>query len=236
MGRNEFDRNILSAKYLAEKWSEPIYDAVINSNPLIAAMDEQDVRLIIGVCYGLNIMYKELCDCEVDSDLFASSVAESSIIMAHLSNYTSDIGTKDKEIVANIIRAREGQYGEIPGTQIKVEVIPIEIPCRKKSISIPKRKGKRTKYVRRGVESKTYLMLDNNTGYVKIGKAINPRVRERTLQSEKPTITLFKICKDNIESVLHMKYSSKRVRGEWFNLTKDDIEWICKEYNFKEVE
>ena len=43
-------------------------------------------------------------------------------------------------------------------------------------------------------------MKYSNTGLTKIGKAINPKQRERTLlQSEKPTISLFAICKDNVE-------------------------------------
>ena len=80
---------------------------------------------------------------------------------------------------------------------------------------------------------KTYLMKDSNTGLIKIGKAIDPKFRERTLQSEKPTISLFAICNDLIEDELHKKYSDKRVRGEWFNLSKDDVSDIIKEYDFK---
>ncbi len=83
-------------------------------------------------------------------------------------------------------------------------------------------------------QPKTYLMHDANTGYTKIGKSINPRQRERTLQSEKPTITLFKICDMDIESNLHTKYAHKRIRGEWFDLDESEIETICNEHNFKQ--
>nr|DAZ32080.1 MAG TPA: meiotically up-regulated protein 113 [Caudoviricetes sp.] len=80
---------------------------------------------------------------------------------------------------------------------------------------------------------KTYLMRDLNTGLTKIGKSISPSARERTLQSEKPTISLFKISDSLIERELHELFRIKRVRGEWFNLTDDDIEHIVMKYNFK---
>ena len=84
-------------------------------------------------------------------------------------------------------------------------------------------------------ESKTYLMKDENTGYTKIGKSINPRIREKTLQSEKPTISLFAICDHNIEKFLHKKFEDKRIRGEWFNLSDDNILDIINEYGFIQV-
>jgi len=82
---------------------------------------------------------------------------------------------------------------------------------------------------------KTYLMLDSNTEYTKIGKAKNPQKRERTLQSEKPTISLIKVCETLVESELHKKYADKRVRVEWFNLSEQDISDIVKEYDFHDV-
>ena len=53
---------------------------------------------------------------------------------------------------------------------------------------------------------RTYLMLDESTGYYKIGKAIDPSYRERTLQSEKPSIKLLCTCETDIERILHLKY------------------------------
>ena len=75
-----------------------------------------------------------------------------------------------------------------------------------------------------------YLMYDISNGYYKIGLSNNPDYRERTLQSEKPTIE--KICAKEypnrtiasaIESALHKSYDSKRLRGEWFALNDDDV-------------
>lgn len=80
-----------------------------------------------------------------------------------------------------------------------------------------------------------YLMLDTTNGFHKIGISNNPRYRERTLQSEKPTIELLKakqyptrIIAESIEAALHKAYADKRLRGEWFNLSPADIEHILE--------
>ena len=84
-------------------------------------------------------------------------------------------------------------------------------------------------------DAKTYLMHDSNTGYTKIGRSVNPRMRERTLQSEKPSITLFAICYELVEKELHQQYKNKRVRGEWFDLSKDEINDIIADYDFAKI-
>lgn len=84
-------------------------------------------------------------------------------------------------------------------------------------------------------DAKTYLMYDSNTGYTKIGRSVNPMMRERTLQSEKPTITLFAICDELVEKELHQQYKDKRVRGEWFDLSKDEINDIIADYDFAKI-
>lgn len=73
--------------------------------------------------------------------------------------------------------------------------------------------------------TKIYLMIDKNTGYYKIGRSVNPKYRERTLQSEKPTIEML-FNYDGInddEMTLHNMFSQKRIRGEWFDLSGTDI-------------
>lgn len=80
-------------------------------------------------------------------------------------------------------------------------------------------------------KSKTYIMKDNHNNLYKIGKSINPRVRERTLQSEKPSINIVKIFNKDIERKLHEDYSKYRVRGEWFRLNKVQVKYICTHYN-----
>jgi hypothetical protein len=77
-------------------------------------------------------------------------------------------------------------------------------------------------------ENKIYLMLDDTNGLIKIGKSKNPKVRERTLQSEKPKTHLIAIwtAPATIEKELHIKYASKRQRGEWFRLSFKELDEI----------
>lgn len=80
-----------------------------------------------------------------------------------------------------------------------------------------------------------YLMHDTSNGFYKIGISNKPKYREKTLQSEKPTIELITAKKfpvrkiaESIEKSLHQVYSEKRLRGEWFELNKNDIENITE--------
>ncbi|GGG46599.1 GIY-YIG nuclease family protein [Bizionia arctica] len=80
-----------------------------------------------------------------------------------------------------------------------------------------------------------YLMHDTRNDYYKIGISNNPEYREKTLQSEKPTIEMiaskkFPIRKiaESIEKALHDTYSEKRLRGEWFELDAKDVEHIIE--------
>lgn len=84
-------------------------------------------------------------------------------------------------------------------------------------------------------KSKTYLIKDERNGFIKIGKAINPRIRESTLQSEMPLMVLIAICEDDIESLLHKKFYKQRKRGEWFKLSTDQLLDLIKEHGFKLV-
>jgi len=76
-----------------------------------------------------------------------------------------------------------------------------------------------------------YVMIDRNTGFYKIGRSINVLAREKTLQSEKPSIELCFSFSSNIskEKELHTTFSDKRVRGEWFRLDDNDILQIKKQ-------
>lgn len=82
---------------------------------------------------------------------------------------------------------------------------------------------------------KTYLMVDGRTKMVKIGRSSNPLLRESTLQSQNPLTDLIAICDENVEKELHTIYKKYRVRGEWFNLSKEEIDMIIKDYGFIDI-
>ena len=79
-----------------------------------------------------------------------------------------------------------------------------------------------------------YIILDQKTGYHKIGRSIDPQFREKTLQAEKPShvmIWISPLTHPSTEKIIHKYFASKRIRGEWFNLNVIDIEYI-QNYNY----
>jgi len=72
----------------------------------------------------------------------------------------------------------------------------------------------------------TYVILDESTGYYKIGRSKEPDVREKTLQAQKPTLSILYKTEKNIEVKLHNYFKSKRIRGEWFKLNEIDLDII----------
>lgn len=88
------------------------------------------------------------------------------------------------------------------------------------------------KVEKKSSEGNIYLMANSRNRYTKIGFTMNkPEFRERTLQSEEPEISLkcwFKgLPEDEIQ--LHRLFQHKRMRGEWFDLSKEDID-VIKSY------
>lgn len=80
------------------------------------------------------------------------------------------------------------------------------------------------------LKSQTYLLWDSISGYYKIGKSIAPSKRIQHLSSGSPNLTVLMSCKENIETKLHRKFSSKRIKGEWFNLSECDLLEIIDEF------
>lgn len=68
-------------------------------------------------------------------------------------------------------------------------------------------------------------MKNHRNGYIKIGFSVNPKAREKTLQSEEPEIELLEKWPASMvdEMVLHQRYAAKRIRGEWFKIDAGDI-------------
>jgi len=82
-------------------------------------------------------------------------------------------------------------------------------------------------------ECYVYFMYDTKSLCYKIGISNLPNWREKTLQSERPSIKLIAAKKfvnrriaANFEKALHDSYSHKRQRGEWFHLDQEDIDEI----------
>jgi hypothetical protein len=80
-----------------------------------------------------------------------------------------------------------------------------------------------------------YLMLDTTNGFYKIGFSKKPKYREKTLQAEKPTIKLVAKARGTYgdESSLHVRFVDQRIRGEWFDLTPDQVKWVVNSFGNK---
>jgi hypothetical protein len=79
-----------------------------------------------------------------------------------------------------------------------------------------------------------YLMQNKRNHLTKIGcTKKHPVIRERTLQSEEPEISLLLSFPGNfqVERTLHKLFESQRKRGEWFDLSQKDIQHI-KEFAY----
>ena len=77
-----------------------------------------------------------------------------------------------------------------------------------------------------------YLMRHTN-GLTKIGKSVQPKVREKTLQAEDPRLEMI-LCVEGQgyrEKALHRIFDELRVRGEWFRLEDRHVEWISFLFN-----
>jgi hypothetical protein len=85
-----------------------------------------------------------------------------------------------------------------------------------------------------------YVYLIRLNGLTKIGKASHPKFRIQQLQCGCPyrfDSYYFKQVMDasGLEYGLHKEYENKKVLGEWFSLTKHDLEWIKKVITSQEV-
>jgi len=75
-----------------------------------------------------------------------------------------------------------------------------------------------------------YFLFDIASGFVKIGHSNQLRFRLTALSSKTDIIFLFALdfggtdfTSKNIELLLHRYFADKRVRGEWFDLSKKEL-------------
>lgn len=75
-----------------------------------------------------------------------------------------------------------------------------------------------------GSQGYVYLMFDPASRCHKIGYSANPRVRETTLQAEKPVVFMVAAFRGTrrLEQRLHLEFAPFRVRGEWFRIYGPD--------------
>lgn len=95
---------------------------------------------------------------------------------------------------------------------------------------IPVSRKSSAKVVRTPKEGYVYL-VKSVSGHYKIGKSINPHDRIRTFGVKLPfeveiIHTIKSLQYHALEKFLHAKFDDKRVNGEWFNLSDDDVDYV----------
>lgn len=75
-----------------------------------------------------------------------------------------------------------------------------------------------------------YLVV-SDSGYYKIGKTKYPDDRRQTFEIKLPfrikfEALIFSENMNRLEKDLHAKFTHKRIDGEWFDLSADDVEYI----------
>lgn len=86
----------------------------------------------------------------------------------------------------------------------------------------------RTQAMRRSPKHGFVYLIQSSTGSYKIGRTKNPDNRMRTFGVQLPfevdyVCTIETADMYMLEADLHRKYASKRVNGEWFSLTHEDV-------------
>lgn len=117
-------------------------------------------------------------------------------------------------------------YDDIFLEEIKGEKFTLLIKSQKGALYIPiadKRKDRK-----KSAKNFVYIMQNRQNNYYKIGRSIDTEHREKTLQSQEPDIVLIEkwSASAEVEIMLHRRFKEKRLRGEWFKLTDDDLEEI----------
>lgn len=90
---------------------------------------------------------------------------------------------------------------------------------------------------KRGPANKVYFIQAKN-GLVKIGIANNVYLRLESLNTASPVdLNLLFWIETNearkLESSFHNIFRSKHIKGEWFNLSPDDIDWVKRNYGIE---
>lgn len=78
-------------------------------------------------------------------------------------------------------------------------------------------------------EKRTYIMQDIS-GYYKIGRSIDPVFRQYQFKTGNITIKLLFYIEGDRELELHRIFASKQIEREWYNLNKKDLKFI-RNYN-----
>lgn len=153
-----------------------------------------------------------------------------SILALHFWRYTPIFGgMKLKQMVAQFeidaIGRAVAEEGGDRGAAARALGISIPTLYRKLSGSynVPQARPEATRMAR------VYLIRNSRADAVKIGYSNSPKLRETTMLAEDPDIALIADYAGTRqdEADLHLRFSDRRIRGEWFRLGPDQLQEIA---------
>jgi hypothetical protein len=94
-----------------------------------------------------------------------------------------------------------------------------------------------TKYISLNKNYPEYVYFIKNNNLIKIGKSKNIKNRINDLKKEKPNIVFCIAISTyksyNLEKIFHNYFINKKVEGEWFDISINDIETSLKDLKIK---
>ena len=82
----------------------------------------------------------------------------------------------------------------------------------------------------------TYIVFDKLSGLTKIGNTRDIKKRLSTLSTSNLNLSMLLVESVDIEKELHLLFKDKRVKKEWYDLTREDIKGIQEIFNNKIIE
>jgi len=176
------------------------------------------------------------------------------IVIDHINNNKNDNRAKNLQIISQRINSckdknqKSGNYCiyrncekwlvrlRVNGTKISIGTFEdIEDALKKACKGISEKQANLlfNRPIRKIIKQKTYVIYDSLSDIYKIGRSENPKKRLSTLQISNKNISIVLICDDDVESLLHDRFSEKSVYGEWFNLDANDLLELIEIFNFK---
>lgn len=79
----------------------------------------------------------------------------------------------------------------------------------------------------------TYVLFNPASGLYKIGKSKDLYRRFKSYCI--PELEVIQVCENDIEQKMHDMFFTKRMEGEWFDLTDEDLEIMIEKYGFRRI-
>lgn len=220
----------LNCLYSGISWVNPIFD-FDHRQPTF--MEAETDEIITRICIGMNSLSMDAFD-------QCSMVIADKDMLRTISEWRAKSSTSPCIALGQIAKELGEHFGKIYATEEHRKVSTERYNLKHENARLKQALHARnnepsnpvvTERPAPNMDFRTlYIMKDSHTNLYKIGKSVNPKFREKTLQSEKPSITMVfstDETEEMSERTLHAEFANQRVRGEWFKLTPAQVRYIC---------